>query len=395
MQYDFDEPVDRRSTNDLKWSKAAIEANLHAAIPDEFVPMWIADTDFACPPHIVEAIQKRAAKRIYGYCAPAAPFYRAVCWWQRRRHGWAVDPAWITALPSVVSGINVAIRTCSAEGDGVIIQPPVYDPFSDIVRRTGRKVVSNPLLQTGGRYEMDFALLERQAADPASKLLILCSPHNPVGRVWTEEELRRAAEICLSNGVVLVSDEIHSDIVYGDRVHRPVLALDDRFASRFVCLTSPGKTFNIPGLKTSAAIIPNAELKRRFEETQRALSLDVRNTFGLEGLAAAYSPESEPWLAEELAYLQGNIDFVEDFMRRKLPKITMVRPEGTFLCWLDCTELGLSDEALINKVNLGAGVVCVPGPWFGAGGEHHLRLNVGCPRATLRRAMELLDAALK
>lgn len=395
MQYDFDREIDRKCTCDLKWNKTLLEARLSATVAEEFIPMWIADTDFACAPHIVEALKRRADKEIYGYCAPMAPFYEAVCWWEKKRFGWTVQPGQITVLPSVVAGINIAIRACSEEGDGVIIQPPVYDPFSEIVKLTGRKVVSNSLICTDGYYEMNFELLKQQAADSSNKAMILCSPHNPVGRVWKTEELVRVAEICLENGVTLISDEIHSDIVFRGHVHHPLLSLDERFQKNVIMLTAPSKTFNIPGLKCSLAIIADEKLKLKFDHMQLAMSLDVRNTFGLEGAMAAYSPESEPWLEQELAYIEDNVDLVCSFVRDHLPGVAVRRPEGTFLCWLDCSALGFSEEELLRRINLDAGVICIQGSWFGEGGAQHLRLNVGCTRAILKKALLKIEIALE
>lgn len=395
MIVDFDREIDRTSTWDLKWNRAMVEGYLNTPAPEDFIPMWVADSDFACPASVRQALQTRLDKEVLGYCAPQKPFFDAVCWWQQRRNGWQLDPAWISALPSVVAGINIALRVFTREGDGVIVQTPVYDPFSSIVQRIGRRVVHNPLRRDQGRYGMDFDQLERLAAAPDVKALILCSPHNPVGRVWTREELRRLAEICLAHDVAVISDEIHSDILLEGPAHTPLLSLDARCADRFVCLTAPSKTFNIPGLKTAVAIIPNRALKERFDQMQLAMSLDVRNTFGLEGLTASYTPAGEEWLRQELAYLRGNVDLVEEFLARELPQVRFTRPEGTFLCWLDCRALGLPDEELLHRAVMEARVICVPGTWFGPGGEGCLRLNVGCTRANLKTALERLAAALK
>lgn len=395
MQYDFDREIDRKDTYDLKWNKDLLEARLGRQVADDFIPMWIADTDFACAPHIVEALKRRAEKEIFGYCGPTSEVYRAFDWWTETRYQWEVLPGQIIILPSVVAGINIAIRAFSKEGDGVIIQPPVYDPFSEIVRRTGRKVVSNSLKKVNGRYEMDFDLLERQAAEPDNRILILCSPHNPVGRVWTVEELRRLAGICIRNQVLIISDEIHSDIVFEGYTHHPLLSLSREYGRHVIHLTAPSKTFNIPGLKGSIAVITDTSLKKQFEEMQLAMSLDVRNTFGLEGITAAYSSESVPWLEAELAYLKGNIELVASFVKEHLPEIVTEQPEGTFLCWLDCTALGFTEEEMLRRINMDAGVVCVPGTWFGEGGENHLRLNVGCTRANLRNALQRIESAFR
>lgn len=394
MKYDFDRKVDRIHTNDMKWHAKAVSMYLHREIPETMIPMWLADTDFACAPCIVEAIKNRAEKEIFGYCAPMASYYQGICWWQQQRHNWTVSPGWITQLPSVVAGINIAIRAFTQEGDGIIIQQPVYDPFASIVKGAGRKVVNNALLERDGQFVMNYEELEQLAADPDNKMLVLCSPHNPVGRVWTEVELRRLADICLSHGVMVVTDEIHSDIVFDGHRHFPLLQLDQRYAENFILLNAPGKTFNVAGLKSSFSIIPNESIRKQFEAMQVAMSLDVKNTFGLEGTIAAYSPEGLEWMEQELAYIQDNMDFAVDFVEKHMPGARLVRPEGTFLCWLDLSALPFNDEELFQRVILEAAVICVPGPWFGPGGEKHLRLNAGCPRSMLQEALERIQKVL-
>lgn len=393
-QTEFDCRFDRAHTNDLKWRREGVEAYLSEPVREDMIPMWIADTDFGCMPEIVEAVKKRADHGLYGYCAPGKAFYSAIVFWEKERFDWKIDSSWITPLPSVVSGINVAVRAFTNEGDGVIIQTPVYDPFMNIVERTGRKPVYNCLKQENGRYRMDYEGLEQLASRPENRMLILCSPHNPVGRVWTREELCRLAEICLRNDVIIVTDEIHSDIVYGGHQHFPLLSLDARYAQRFIHLSAPGKTFNVPGLKMSYSIIPNEQMRHAFNEMQLAMSLDIRNTFGVECVPACYTPAGLAWLRRLIAYLEENVDLVESFVRTELPGVNMVRPEGTFLCWLDFSQFGLSDAELLKRVNLKAGVVCVPGAWFGEGGEHHLRLNIGCQREVLKTALERIKLAI-
>lgn len=394
MVYDFDRKVDRKSTNDMKWHAKAVSSYLHRPVPEEMIPMWLADTDFACAPVIVEALRERVDKEIFGYCAPMESFYQAVCYWQKMRFDWQVDPAWITYIPSVVAGINIAIRTFSKEGDGIIIQQPVYDPFASIVKNDKRKVVNNGLLCRDGRFEMNLDELETLASDPENTMMILCSPHNPVGRVWTKEELRAVADICLRHGVMLVSDEIHGDIIYDGHVHYPLLSLDEKYAQNFIHLTAPGKTFNVAGLKASMSIIPNEEIRNAFVKTQVAMSLDVKNTFGLESVIAAYTPAGYEWAKQEIMYMQKNVDFVENYVQEKMPEVSMIRPEGTFLCWLDLSGLKLGDKEIFKRVTLDAAVICVPGTWFGPGGEEHLRLNVGCPREMLTEALERIRTEL-
>ena len=311
-----------------------------------------------------------------------------------QRFQWQVDPSWITVCPAVVASINTAVHALTKEGDGVIVQQPVFDPFMTIVERSGRKVVNNRLLFHDGKYEMDYELLEQQAACPENKVLVLCSPHNPVGRVWTREELTRLADICLKHDVTIVADEIHSDIVYSGHTHTPLLSLDKRYEDAFIYLNAPGKTFNISGLKVSYAIIPNPELKAAFDNAQKDMSLDVRSTFGLDALTAAYTPEGEEWMHQELAYLEANARFAEDYVREHIPGGQLIRPEGCFLCWLDLSGTGLSDPQLLKAVVLDEGIICVPGTWFGTGGEGHLRLNIGCPRDILAEALQRISHAV-
>lgn len=391
---EFEWEFERAGTHDLKWRKEGVEAYLSQPVREDMIPMWIADTDFGCMTGIVEAVKARAEHEIYGYCAPGADFYQGIAFWEKARFDWEIQAGWITALPSVVSGINIAIRAFSKEGDGIIIQTPVYDPFISIVKRTERTPVYNCLKQEEGRYVMDYEGLEELAKNPDNKMLILCSPHNPVGRVWTEEELYRLAKICLEHDVMVVTDEIHSDIVYQGYRHTPLLSLSQEYAEHFIHLAAPGKTFNVPGLKMSFALIPNPGIKKIFDQMQLAMSLDIRNTFGVECIQACYTEEGIEWLGKLMEYLEGNAELVSEFIQKEMPKVQMEKPEGTFLCWLDFSDYGISDEELLEKVNMGAGVVCVPGDWFGKGGEHHLRFNIGCQRRILQTALERIKAAV-
>ena len=392
--YDFDRIVDRKATNDMKWHAEAVSSYLGVEIPEDMIPMWLADTEFACAPVIVEALQKRAEKEIYGYCAPMESFYNAVCYWQRIRFDREVKAEWITYIPTVVAGINVAIRTFSKENDGIIIQQPVYDPFASIIKNTGRRVVNNGLISKKGYYKMNFEELEVLAASPENKMMILCSPHNPTGRVWTKEELIRVASICLKNDVLLVTDEIHGDIIYEGYKQHPLLSLDESFENHFIHFTSPGKTFNVAGLKAAVSIIPNKEIREAFVQTQIAMSLDVKNTFGIESVIAAYSPEGVKWARQEVKYMEKNVEYIETYIRDNMPGITMTHPEGTFLCWLDLSGLCLGDEEIFKRIILDAAVIGVPGPWFGPGGEEHLRLNIGCPQSILTIALERMREVL-
>lgn len=390
MSVNFDRIIDRRSTSDLKWRPEGLKGYLPVHVSENEIPMWIADMDFACPECIVNAVKARADKEIFGYCSYKGDYYEALKWWYGTRFGLDMDPSRVSMMPTVVSAINMAIRAFSNPGDKVIIQQPVYEPFAGLIAKTGRVMVNNGLICKEGRYEMDFALLEEQAADPDAKVMILCSPHNPVGRVWTKEELSRVGEICKRNGVLVVSDEIHSDIVFEGHTHTPFALASD--APHILC-TAPGKTFNVAGLRISNMLSSSVEIKQRYDQEINAYSYSSSSTFGIEAVQAAYSPEGEAWLKELLVYLQGNIKVVSQWCRDH--GVAFNQPEGTFLCWLDLGSVGMSDEDIMKKIIVGKEVVCVPGPWFGKGGQGHLRLNIGCTRKTLEEALDRIAAVLK
>ena len=303
-------------------------------------------------------------------------------------HGWKVKREWITYIPGIVKGIGLAVNVFSNPGDKIIIQTPVYTPFMAVPESNGRQVVHNPLKWNGSHYEMDFDHLE-SIIDSQCKLFILCNPHNPVGRVWTKEELARVGEICKKNNVLVIADEIHSDLVYAGYVHTPFALASD--APHLVC-TSLGKTFNVAGLRLANIFSSSAELKKQYDQEIDAYSYSASNTFGLEMVQAAYSPEGEAWLEELLVYLQGNVEVVSEWCQKH--NVGFTAPQGTFLCWLDLASAGLTDEEIIKKIIMGKEVICVPGPWFGKGGEGHLRLNIGCTRKTLVEALDRIASVL-
>lgn len=389
MTYNFDRLIDRKSTSDIKWRTQGLRAFLPVDVSEDFIPMWIADMDFACPPCIVDAVTARAGQEIYGYCAPRDGYVEALKWWYGTRFGLELKREWLSVLPTVVAAINMGIRAFTQPGDQVIIQQPVYDPFASLVAKTGRELVNNALLFRDGDYYMDFDLLEKQAADPKAKVLILCSPHNPVGRVWTKEELARLGEICKRHQVLVISDEIHSDIVFSGHSHTPFPLASD--APCILC-TAPGKTFNVAGLRASNIFIFDPELKKQYDTTCAAHSMPGSSTFGLAAVEAAYSPAGAEWLAQLLAYLEENARLVDRWAKEHHLGFTM--PEGCFLCWLDLSPAGLTDQEIQKKIIVGQEVVCVPGPWFGPGGEGHLRLNIGCPRSILEEALRRIALVL-
>lgn len=401
MTHAFDEEVDRRGTNSVKWEFVQDgEDLLHWERTDRslgnqrVLPLWVADMDFRCPAPVLEALHTRVAHGIFGYTAPTQSFFDAVVRWMGRRHGWPVDPEWICTSPGVVPALNLLVRTFVQPGEKVLIQPPVYHPFAHAVSNNGAEVAANPLVYEGGRYRMDFDKLEEQAGDPAVKMAILCSPHNPVGRVWSAEELTRFGEICLRNDVLVVADEIHGDIILSGHTFTPFAKISQEFVGRSVTCTAPSKTFNLAGLQTSCIIIPDAGLRKAFKQTLLSTGLFGINSFGLVALQAAYD-HGEAWLERVLAYIEDNLAFLERFVKDYIPQIDVIRPEGTYLVWLDCRRLGLDKVELKRLMLEGARVYLDEGYIFGAEGEGFERINIACPRPILVEALERIRQAVE
>lgn len=388
MRYDFDRVSDRTGTHSYKWDQSE-KLFGHADV----LPLWVADMDFEPPKEVVEAIVERAKQGVYGYTIRSQEYYDAVCGWLKRRHGWETKPEWITSSPGVVAALSLIVHAFSQPGDKIILQSPVYYPFYDVIRMNGRTVVENELILNDGRYEIDFDLLERQAADGA-KLLLLCTPHNPGGRVWTREELARIGEICVRHGVLVAADEIHQDLVYPGHKHIPFASIDDRFANiSFTCIAT-SKTFNLAGLQVSTVIIPNEELRRKYNYALKTFSLHMESYFGITSVVSGYTHGDE-WLDQLIPYLQGNVDYLIDFVGKRLPEIRPFRPEATYLVWMDCTAIS-QDPADLKKLMFDeARVAFTEGSVFGKQGEGYLRVNVACPRSTLAEALERFAAAVE
>jgi cystathionine beta-lyase len=388
-QSSFDEVVDRRGTGSLKWD--GMHKRFGVEGPD-LLPMWVADTEFRAPAPVIEALVRRARHGLFGYSVAPAAYFEAVRGWMRRRHGWDVEEEWIAATPGVVCAVNLLIRTLTDRGDGVVIQPPVYYPFRRGIEDNGCRVLVNRLHLDGARYRMDLEDLERKLPD--AKLLILCSPHNPVGRVWSADELRTLGALCLRHGVIVVSDEIHFDLVLSGHAHTVFATLSPELAQQSVVCTAASKTFNLPGLQPAISVIPNPRLRRDFAHTLRACGIPQPNAFCLEAVTAAYT-HGEEWLLELLAYVEGNMEVLSRFVEAEIPQLRVVSPEGTFLAWLDCRALGL-DPGELEQVLLSKGrLVLSPGHTFGPGGEGFVRLNLGCPRSMLEDGLGRLARAVR
>lgn len=380
MIYNFDEIIDRRGTFSVKYDLC--KAVFGRA---DVLPMWVADMDFRTPDFIRDAVIARAKGDVYGYTFRDDGYYQAVADWITRRHGWKVDREWISYTPGVVAAINMAVMGLTSVGDGIIIQTPVYPPFIHSVASHGRRLITNTLKDSDHGYEMDFDLLEKQAED--AKMLILSNPHNPVGRCWTRDELQRLGEICLKNNLLVISDEIHCDLVLPGFKHIPFASLSPEFEKISITAHAASKTFNIAGMATSSIIIPNDELREKYVGFVHDTEIDLGNVLGKEATRAAML-HGEPWLAQLLNYLKDNADFAVDFIRREMPKVRVHKPEATYLLWLDFSGYGLSDEELNRRMVYEIGLGLNPGHEFGREGENHLRMNLACPRSVLKTALD-------
>ena len=381
MKYDFDRLIDRSNTYSIKYTPAA------RGKPEDVLPMWVADMDFAAPPCVVNALASRAQHGIFGYSEPDAAYWSAVQKWFGERFEWVAEPEWLICTPGIVNALYVAVHAFSKAGDGVVIQQPVYYPFSSAVRHTGRNLLVNELIYSEGRYSIDFDDFEEKTKQ--AKLFILCNPHNPVGRVWTREELFRMGEICLRNGVIVISDEIHQDIIFSGHRHLVFSAIDERFAEITVTCTSASKTFNLAGLQHANIFIPNKSLNARFKQVYASCGLSQPSVMGLVSCQAAYEDGAE-WLDELIDYLAGNMSLIRGFLKTHAKKIKLVEPEGTYLAWLDFRGFGLSAEALDKAITHKAKLWLNNGPMFGKGGEGFQRMNAACPQAVLQTGLARL-----
>lgn len=372
MKYDFDKTIDRRATNSYKWDSA----------PEGVLPMWVADMDFRTASAIIDALQKRVAHGIFGYTRVPDAYYDAVTSWFSRRHGWNIDREWIIYTSGVVPAVSAVIKALTVPGDKVIVQTPVYNCFFSSIRNNDCEIVSNPLRRTADTYEMDFDALERCAADPRAKVMLLCNPHNPAGRVWTPDELTRLGNICLRNGVTVVADEIHCELVYQGFKYTPFASLSDAFLHRSVTCVSPSKAFNIAGLQIANIVAFDNDLRSRIDKAININEVCDVNPFGVAATIAAYN-EGEEWLNQLVDYLHGNYEAMAEFCRRELPEFPITRLEGTYLVWMDCSSLGMPSDALEHALLEDARLWLNAGTMYGAEGEGYMRWNIACPRSVM------------
>ena len=386
--YDFDKPIHRYGTSSVKFDLA--EAS---GYPADVLPMWVADMDFQAPPCVREALHKAVDHGIFGYSFLGNDYFEAVQGWFARRFDWAVERDWLLTTPGVVFALAAAVRAATEPGDAVLVQSPVYYPFYKVIEQNGRKIVENPLVYADGKYTVDFEDFERKVAEHQVKLFILCSPHNPVCRVWTKEELQRAGAICEKYGVTVISDEIHCDFAFPEHPHTPFVKACPQLAERTIVCTAPSKTFNLAGLQVSNIFIPGKALREAFRRELDICSYHDVSRIGAIACAAAYRDGAD-WLDACKAYMRGNLDFVRSYLAEHLPQIELVEPEGTYFAWLDCSGLGLTKEALDELIIHKAKLWLDSGAIFGAAAEQFQRVVLACPRATVERAMEQLGKAI-
>jgi cysteine-S-conjugate beta-lyase len=388
MHYNFDEVVNRTGTASYKYDlRKKIFRN------EEVIPMWVADMDFRTPDFIIAALQKRLEHEILGYSFIPPSYHQSIVNWNRSRHQWEIQQEWISFSPGVVPALNLLVMAFTQPGDNIVIQSPVYFPFFSAVENHQRILVTNPLQYEAGTYTMDFEDLESKIND-RTRMLILCNPHNPTGNVWSREILQHLGDLCVKHKILLVSDEIHSDLIYKGFKHIPVASLSDAIARNTITCMSPSKTFNLAGLSTAYLVISDPALRKQYENVLDHVHVGAGNIFGFVAAEAAYNHGAE-WLIQLMDYLEGNLRFLQEFISRHIPGIRVILPQATYLIWLDCRQMGLSRNALHSFMIHKAGLGLNDGPQFGIEGEGFQRINIACPRTILYEALVKLQRAVE
>lgn len=386
--YNFDEIIDRKGTSCVKYDglKNAYQGK------ENLIPLWVADMDFATPDFIVEALKKRCEHPVFGYTFDDDEYYESIQTWLDYKYHWKTEREWISYIPGIVKGIGLAVQCFTQPGDKVIIQPPVYHPFRLVPTRMGREVVYNPLKLEDGVYKMDFEQLE-SLIDKDCKMLILSNPHNPGGVVWEKEALVKLAQICSAHGILVISDEIHAEMTYPQFRHHPFATVSEEAAACSVTFMAPSKTFNIAGIVSSYALVPDSRIREKFYSFLEAGELNAGTIFAFTATKAAYTYGAE-WLQQMRSYVIENVNFVDEYLKKNIPLIKVYRPQASFLVWLDCRELKLTQPELVQLFEDKAGLALNDGTMFGKEGEGFMRLNIGCPRSILNQALESLKKAI-
>lgn len=387
--YNFDEVIERKGTGSSKWD--LIEEKGYS---EDTIPMWVADMDFKTLPDITEALIERAKHPIYGYTKIIDGYLEAVVNWMKTRHDFEIEKEWITTTPGVVTALKIAVQTFTKPGDAVIINKPVYYPFDFSIEDNGRKIIENPTVYKDGHYYIDYEDFEKKIVENDVKMYILCNPYNPIGKVWTKEELKTVGDICKKHQVIVVADEIHQDFVYAGHKHIPFYNVDESYKEFSIICTAPSKTFNLAGLQTSNIIIANEKMREAFEKTKSNDGMMGPNIFGMVACQTAYEKGAE-WVDELVAYLTGNIDYMIKFFEENIPQCKVIRPDGLYLVWVDFTALGMDNETLEKFMLEKAHLWLDEGYIFGTGGAGFERFNVACPRAILEKGLNQLAKAIK
>lgn len=389
MKYNFDEIIDRSGTNCIKTDKLNTVFGR-----SDLTPLWVADMDFLSPPAVTEALTKRTEHGVFGYTMDYDSYYNSIMGWLDRRHDYKVEKEELTFVPGVVKGFAFAIDTFTLEKDNIIIQPPVYHPFKLVTEAMNRTIIKNPLILENGEYSMDFDGLKSIIAEQECKMLIFCSPHNPVGRVWKKEELEELAEICYDNNILVISDEIHADFTFNGHKHLPFATVSEKARENSITLMAPSKTFNIAGIVSSFAITHNKQIREKFMNYLTPRELNQGTLYAYAATEAAYN-HGEEWLEQVTDYVQKNMEFVTEYLKDNIPQIKPIEMESTFLMWLDCRDLGLSHNKVVDLFVNKAKLALNSGAMFGDEGKGFMRLNVGSPLSILKKAMEDLKNAME
>ncbi len=388
MKYNFDQVVNRKGSNSVKWD------NLKEVYgTEDILPMWIADMDFKAPDEVIEALQVKLDHGVFGYNVKSDSLYNSIINWVKNRYNWNIKKEWISFTPGVVTALNIAVKEFAKEGEKIVIQPPVYPPFFRVLENNNVEANLNPLIHRGDKFVMDYDSLEK-SIDDKTKAIILCNPHNPVGRVWTKEELSKLGEICLKKNIIIISDEIHGDLTYKDYKTTPMASVSNEIAQNTITFMAPSKTFNIAGLATSIAIIPNEKIREVFERGVEKLEIGKVTTFGSTALEAAYT-NGGPWLEAVMEYIEDNADYAIEYINKNIPEIKVKKPEGTYLLWLDFKALNKTYEEIHNAlVNVGK-VALNDGSTYGDEGNGFFRINIACARSILEEGLERVNKAVQ
>lgn len=387
MKYDFDRVIDRSANRSSKYDERIKKFGT-----DDVIPLWVADMDFRTAQPIIDAVKKKAEEGIWGYTSRPDSYFEAICNWQKRRNGWEIDRSLVSWALGVVPSMAAIIRVFSQPGDKVMIQTPVYSEFYDITEALDREVVENQLVESNGTWNVDFEDFEEKVKEV--KIFLLCSPHNPLGIVWTKEQLQKMAEICIANDVLMVSDEIHSDLIFHGKKHIPTATVSEEISGKIISCISGTKTFNLAGLQASTTVFPNAEMKAQYDAFWTSMDVHRNNAFSSVAMEAAFN-EGEEWLEQLLEYIDGNFRYIKTYCEENIPKIKPNVPDATYLMWLDCRELGMDNEALRRFMIEEAGLGLNEGYTFGRSLTGYMRLNAACPRSILKTAMKQLKEAVE